>query len=490
MNPPIRHLALIMFVAFSLLIGAATYQQLIAGPGYRDDPRNLRVAASRLGRERGTIITRDGEVVAESIQDASDPSIFQRSYPRGVLYAHIVGYDSLLFGTTGLESSRSSDLVSTRDATISGLLAALFGSDQRPKGLRLTIDHQLQLVAATALGDQRGAVIAIDPTTGAILAMVSTPSFDPNSLIGSQASDAGQALDSDPALPLLNRTTSESYAPGSIFKIITIAAALENGNANPSTLFDDPVALDLPGSTAVIHNFSGRTCTAGDTVSLENAFIRSCNTTFAQLGMDVGSDVLVGQAEKFGFNDEMPADFPTLGSVIPAANTFTFDLPGLAQTAIGQKDVQATPLQMVLVAAAIANGGDIMVPYIVDEVFTAEATVVERTQPAVWRKAVGRATAETVTTLMERVVTSGTGRQAAVANVRIAGKTGTTEVPGGPPHAWFVGFGPVAAEPGEAQIAIVVIVESGGDIGESATGGSLAAPIAQQLLATFFGVPK
>ncbi|VAW08953.1 Cell division protein FtsI [Peptidoglycan synthetase] [hydrothermal vent metagenome] len=490
MNPPIRRLALLMFISFALLVAAATYQQLIAGPDYRDDPRNLRVAAARLGRERGTIITRDGAVVAESIQDPNDPTVFRRSYPYGKLYAHVVGYDSLLFGTTGLEASRSEDLTSERDATISGVLSALFGDDLRPKGLRLTIDNNLQQIAAAALGEQRGAVIAIDPATGAILALVSTPSFDPNTLIGPGAASAGQALDDDAATPLLNRATSQSYPPGSVFKIITLAAALQNGVANPATIFDDPSALDLPGSTAVIRNFSRNRCTAGESVNLEDAFIRSCNTIFAQLGIDVGPDALIGQAEDFGFNQDVPFELQTLASAIPPANTFEFNDAALAQTAIGQRDVQATPLQMLMAVAAIANGGEIMVPYVVEEVFTAEADVVSRTEPRVWLEAVGRPTADTVAALMERVVTSGTGRRAAVPNIRIAGKTGTAEVPESSPHAWFLGFGPVAPNPGENQIAIVVLVESGGDIGESATGGALAAPIAQQVLAAFFGIPE
>jgi penicillin-binding protein A len=489
MNPPIRRLALLMFLSFALLVAATTYQQLIAGPDYRDDPRNLRVAATRLGRERGTIITRDGAVVAESIQDKDDPTVFQRSYPYGELYAHIVGYDSLLFGTTGLEATRGDDLTSYRDATISGVLSALFGDDLRPKGLRLTIDNSLQRIASDALGEQRGAVIAINPATGAILALVSKPSFDPNALIGIGAADVGQALEEDIATPLLNRATRQSYAPGSIFKIITLSAALQNGVANPSTIFADPISLDLPGSTAAIRNFSRNSCTAGESVSLEDAFIRSCNTTFAQLGMDIGADGLIGQAEEFGFNQNIPFELQTLTSALPQPNAFDVNDAGLAQTAIGQRDVQATPLQMLLATAAIANGGDIMVPFVVEEVFTAEADVVSRTEPTVWRKAVGRATADTIAGLMERVVTSGTGRRAAVPNIRIAGKTGTAEVPDSSPHAWFVGFGPVAPNPGEDQIAIVVIVESGGDIGESATGGALAAPIAQQVLAAFFSIP-
>ncbi|MDH3500678.1 MAG: penicillin-binding transpeptidase domain-containing protein, partial [Acidimicrobiia bacterium] len=302
MNGPVRQLAIALFVGFTLLIGAATWHQVIVGPEYRDDARNLRLVAGRTGRERGTIVTADGVVVARSVADPEDPRVFRRQYPEGDLYAHVVGYSTLLFGSTGIEKTRASDLVSNRDATISGVIRAILGGDVRPKGLGLTINHELEQIAAEALGDQRGAVVAIDPRTGAILAMVSAPSFDPNELLGGDATDAGDAVAADRDTPLLNRAIGETYPPGSTFKIITTAAALETGVAGPGTEFDDPVALELPGSTAVIRNFSRGPCLNGDTVTLAQAFVRSCNTTFAALGLEVGARDLVDTAEDFGFN--------------------------------------------------------------------------------------------------------------------------------------------------------------------------------------------
>ena len=487
MNGPIRNMATVMFLAFLVLVGGVTYTQAINGPEFRDDARNARLVTARAARERGTIITRDGTVVAESFPDLEDAQVFRRSYPEGDLYAHVVGYTTLIFGTRGLEASFASDLVTDRDATISGLLNAIVGGDLRPNGLRLTIDHDLQVAAAEALGARRGAVVALDPRTGEILAIVSSPRFDPNTLAGRSAGPIGDALDDDPAMPLLDRALRETYPPGSSFKVLTAAAALESGTASAATTYVDVAELTLPGSTAVIRNFDRGRCGEGAEVTLVEAFIRSCNTIFGRIGLEIGAEALVGAAQDAGFNLEIPLELATVASAIPPASSFDNDLPGVAQTALGQRDVRATPLQMVLVAAAVANGGEIMVPHLVLEVFNADATVVERTEQEVWRRAMNPSTAASITDLMEGVVTAGTGRRASVAGIRIAGKTGTAEVPGAAPHAWFIGFGPVEAAEGERQIAIAVVVESGGGAGESATGGTVAAPIAGIVLSAYLG---
>lgn len=485
MNLPLRRLAVVIFVAFGLLVASLTYSQVIAGPRYRDDPRNARVVLDRAGRERGGIVTADGVIVAESIADGEDERSFRRFYPQRSLYSHVVGYSSVLFGDTGLEEARGGALSSDRDATISGLFDALVGEDLRAKGLRLTIDHSLQQVASEALGDQMGAIVALDPSTGEILAMVSRPSFDPNTLITPASSDAGDALAADPAQPLLNRAIAATYAPGSTFKAVTAAAALESGEVGPATAYPNPGELELPGSTATIQNFGGGTCGDGEQATLETAFVRSCNTVFAIVGMENGAGDLVGQAESAGFNSEIPFDFDVEPSVIPDAESLVDDLPALAQTALGQRDVRATPLQMAQVAAAVANDGIIMTPYVVQQVVDADGEEVERTTPTEWRRAFSPSTANVLGGMMERVVTSGTGQRAAVPRVRVGGKTGTAEVPGGPPHAWFIGFGPVEAGEDEREIAVAVLVESGGAVGETATGGSVAAPIAQEVMSAW-----
>lgn len=486
MNLALRRAAYALFGAFIVLVGAIVYIQVVEGPDYRDDPRNARVAASRTGRERGPILTADQKVLAISTPSSSDPKLFERSYPEGELYAHTVGYTSALFGSRGLEAAWSDELVSDRDATISGVLNGLLGGDTRPRGIRLTLEDRLQLVAADALGDQRGSVVAIDPVSGAVLAMVSWPSFDPNSLVGLDAADAGTALETDEDEPLRNRAIDETYPPGSIFKVITAAGGLDFGLVSPSTLFPDPVELELPGSDSTISNANGGVCDDGTSVTLELGFVRSCNTVFAQLGMDVGGNDLGFTADRFGFNRVIPFDLDVLASFFPPEGTIEDDPAATAQSAIGQRDVQTTPLLMALAAAAVANNGTIMSPYLVNEVFTSDGSVEQTTEPKVWKRAMSPATASVLGDLMEQVVISGTGRKAAVPGVRIAGKTGTAEVTGKSPHAWFIGFGPVSPQPGERSIAVAVVVESGGEFGESATGGSVAAPIAQEVLNAFF----
>ena len=453
--------------------------QAIAGPGYRDDPRNTRLIAWRTGRERGAIVSADGAVVARSDPSPFDPNLFRRVYPERHLYAHTVGYASVLFGSRGLEQAESDTLVSNRDATISGVLNAILGGDPRPRGIRLTIDHELQRVATQALGNQRGSVVAIDPATGAILASVSTPGFDANALIGVDAAASGESLEADPDLPLIDRSRERTFPPGSIFKVITVAAALESGIAGPSTSFADTQALELPGTTSVIRNYDRESCGDGESVTLERAVVRSCNTVLAALGMEIGAERLTATAEAFGFNESIPYELDVLVSVMPDAASYAADPAAVAQNAIGQRDVRATALQMALVAAAVANGGEIMIPHLVAETFTSDGVVETMTEPVLWRRAISPATAAVLTDLMEQVVTSGTGTRAAVPGIRIAGKTGTAEVTGAARHVWFIGFGPVESEPGIPAIAIAVVVESGGDGGETASGGSVAAPIAQ-----------
>jgi peptidoglycan glycosyltransferase len=345
----------------------------------------------------------------------------------------------------------------------------------------------LQEIAAEALGNQRGSVVALDPTTGAIIAMVSYPRFDPNSLIGAGAGSAGLGLESDPDEPLRDRTIDQTYPPGSVFKVITTASGLDTGLVSPSSEFADPQALRLPGSASTIENYDGEVCGDGITVTLQFAFVKSCNTVFAQLGMDIGGDELGVTAQSFGYNQEVPFEFSVLASAFPPPGTIEDNPPATAQNAIGQRDNRATPLLMAMTAGSVARNGTIMLPYLVDEVFTSDGTVEEVADPSQWRRAMSPASAAVLADLMEQVVISGTGRKAAVPGVRIAGKTGTAQVTGKAPHAWFIGFGPVEAPSDVPQIAIAVVVESGGDFGESATGGSVAAPIAQKVLAAFFG---
>lgn len=473
MNGPIRRLAISVMVGFGLLTLAVTVIQFLSADDLRADPRNPRVALSEAGRERGVIVDRNGEILAESSPVGQG---FERQYPYSELFGYPVGHTTLLFGDRGIEASRTDELRSREDLTVSDVLAAALGRDLRPQSLRLTLDAGLQEVARAALGGQPGAIVALDPSTGAVLAYVSSPTFDPNSLLGTDPS-AGDAIQAAPGNPLLDRVTGASYPPGSTFKLIVAAAAIESGRAVPGSQFADPQEVQLPGSVATIQNASGGFCNDGNTVTLAEAVRASCNTVFAQLGLDLGAGPIEGQAAAFGFGRDIPFEWNVLDSVFPQPSTFDFDQAGLAQSAIGERDVQATPLQMALVAAGIANGGTIMRPHLVEAIFDADGMTVDQVVPTPWQNATSPATALLLAEMMEGVVASGTGTRAAVPGVRVAGKTGTAENELGPPHAWFIGFAPLETP----QIAVAVLIEAGGDAGEAASGGSVAAPIARAL---------
>jgi peptidoglycan glycosyltransferase len=462
-----------MLVAFGLLLLNVTYIQAIATSKYRDNPLNPRVAASISGKERGLIVTSDGTVLARSIADPDDPSRFAREYPEGAPYAQVVGFSSLLFGDEGLERVYADDLRSRSDLTLSDVINALMGRDLRPKSLELTLDNGLQHAAFDAMGDNVGAVVAIDPKTGAVLAMVSTPSYDPEVMLAPNAAELRNALLEDPNEPLANRAVSRTYAPGSTFKVVVASSAVENGVAGPTTSFDDPIEFPLPGSTSVIHNYDRRACVDGTAVTLAEAFRKSCNTIFAMLGLQIGADRLYDTAVSFSFDGPMRFDLPTQQSYFPDPSEV--DAPALAQSSIGERDVRATPLEMAMVAAGIANNGDIMQPYLVGRVVDATGETLSEVTPELKTSAVSAATATIVSQMMEEVVASGTGTRATVPNVRVAGKTGTAESSTGSPAVWFIGFAPVD----DPTIAIAVLVLNGG---ENATGGSVAAPIAGEIL--------
>ncbi len=478
MNGPIRRVAVALFVIFAVLVIDVTYWQVLAADRLRSDPRNSRELLSRSGQERGLILSSDNVILAQSVPDPVDPQRFLREYPGGALYAHTVGYSSLLFGDTGVEQVRATELTSGRDLTISGIIQALLGRDERAESVQLTLNDALQRVAAESLGSQSGAVVAFDPRTGAVLAMVSSPSFDPNVLVQQGAGAAMELLQADPDEPLLNRATAESYAPGSTFKAVVASAAIETGGAGPETVFPNPSEIELPLSTATIQNYRGVLCGSGDTVTLEIAFLRSCNITFALLGMNLGPEAVIGQAEAYGFNRDTPFDIPVLTSAVPTTEDLDGDLASLAHNSLGERDVQATAFQMALVAAAIANNGQLMEPYLVARGFDADSTMKWEREPKLLTQPIGGGTARVLADMMERVVTQGTGTRAQIPDVRVAGKTGTAESGGGPPHAWFIGFAPVD----DPQIAIAVVVANGGDVGENATGGVVAAPIARTVI--------
>lgn len=477
MNGPIRRVAIGVFVCLASLLVGVTWYQVVRADDLRDDPRNPRPALSERGKERGLIVTPDGTVVARSVEDPDDPRSFIREYPEGEAFAHLVGFSSFIIGNNALEDTYSAELRSRRDLTISDLLAALLGRDLRPESLEITADPELQRAALAALGDNRGAVVALDPSTGAVLASVSSPSFDPERLLGDDAAAQWDMLLAADGEPTRDRATLEIYAPGSTFKTVVAAAALDTGTAMPGTTFADPTEFELPGSNATISNAWGGPCNDGRSATLLQAYVSSCNTIFADLSIQLGAVDIGITAEALGFNQEIAYEWPIPQAVWDTA-ALANDPAALGQSGIGERDVRATPLHMAMIAAAVANDGVAVTPFAVRRIFDADGKTVEEHEVSELGRAMTVETAQTLSQMMERVVTEGTGRRAAVPGVRVAGKTGTATGSGEYSNPWFIGFAPVD----DPSIAIAVFIEGSAASGESASGGSVAAPIASELI--------
>ena len=483
MNRPLRRVAVACMVLFGLLMLNANWVQVVKADAYRDDPRNSRVLLRTYERERGAIavVEPDGSgrtAIAESTR-TDGPLTWLRQYPGGAQYAHATGYFSLVYGRTGLERSEDEVLSGEDDRFfVRRLSDTITGREPEGGNIITTLDAAAQEAAYDALGDNRGAVVALDPRTGAVLAMVSKPSFDPARLSSFEPADVRAyhaELSESAADPLLNRTISRTYPPGSTFKVVTAAAALSSGDVTSETRIPSPRELDLPQTSARLRNFGGSSC-GGDTITLGEALQISCNTSFGSLGLSLGDDVLRQQAQDFGFgNDSLRVPTSVATSVFPEDP----NEPQTAQSAIGQFDVRATPLQMAMVAAGVANDGEVMRPYLVREVQAPDLSRLDQADPDVLTRAVDEDVAEQLTEMMELVVSDGSGVRAQIDGVRVAGKTGTAQhAEGRPPHAWFIGFAP-ADDP---QVAVAVVVEDGGSFGSEATGGAVSAPIARRVM--------
>ncbi len=486
MNAALRRVAMAAIGLFALLFLNVNYVQFVRADSLRENPNNRRLVIERYGRERGQILAGAHPIVTNVATKGQYK--FQRKYGAGPLYAHVTGYYSLYFGAAGLEKSYDQQLSGDDDSLFVRRLSDLVtGREREGATLRLTLRDDLQKLASDQLGDRRGAVVALDPKTGAVLAMVSKPTFDPapiSSLSAATAQAAWKSANAMEGKPLVAKATQDTYPPGSIFKVITAAAYFEQLRKTPADLVESPRQFTLPLTNVVMDNFNKSSC-GGDKVTVEHALEISCNTAFAKMGLEVGGAGLKATAEAFGFNepfDDLP--LPTVRSAFPEG----IDAPQTALSAIGQYDVRVTPLQMALVAATIGNKGVGMRPYLVDSVVTSDLRVVDRTDPAPLRDqpAVSVQTAGFLSQMMQTVVRKGSGTRAQIPGVVVAGKTGTAQnAEGKAPHAWFIGFAPA----NDPQIAVAVFVE-GGDSGENeATGGRIAAPIAQKVMAAALAGP-
>jgi peptidoglycan glycosyltransferase len=342
----------------------------------------------------------------------------------------------------------------------------------------LTLDPKAQKAAYDGLAGRKGAVVAIDPGTGAILALVSSPSYDPNLLASHSPADVRRSykrLDSAKARPMLNRALRQTYPPGSTFKVVTTAAALESGRYTPDSEVNNDAELDLPQTDAMLPNYDGAPCSPSGRATLTDALKKSCNAAFGQVGLDLGDDALRDQAEKFGFNQSFEVPMRSVASRFPEDP----NEPQTAQSAIGQFDVRATPLEMAMVVAAVANRGVLMAPYLVQEVQAPDLSVIDSARPREIGTAVSPQTAASMAQMMTAVVDDGTGTNAQINGVKVAGKTGTAQQGAGrKPHAWFVSFAPSDTE---AKVAVAVVLEDGGGAAE-VSGNQLAAPIAQAVM--------
>nr|WP_300053777.1 penicillin-binding protein 2 [uncultured Nocardioides sp.] len=480
MNKPIRVVSVFCLVLFMALLVNVTYLMYVRADTLSDDPRNRRIITATFSRERGAILV-GKDAVARSVP-SDDKYKFQRVYPQPMKYAPITGYFSW-YGQTGVESSQNSVLAGDDSRLfVTRLVDMLSNSDPKGGNVQLAANAAAQDAAWEGLealpGDAQGAVVALEPTTGRVLAMASTPTFDPNKLASHDfgaVADLSKELNADPREPLINRAIGTTLPPGSTFKLVTAAAAIESGNYDADSQVPGGYRFKLPQSTTSVGNYDGGNC-GGRRITLTQALQVSCNVTFMSLANELGVDAMADQAEAFGFNDTSLED---LGGQAESLYPRDLDPPQTALSGIGQSSVTATPLQMAMVVAAIANDGDVMRPYVVDEVRAANLSVLDRTDPQSISKAISSTTAEELTTMMVATVDSGTATPAQIPGVQVAGKTGTAQSTADrPPYAWFVSFAP-ADNP---QVAVAVLVQSSDTSRSEIGGGRLGGPIAKAVM--------
>ena len=482
MNKPIRTVAIVCMLLFMALMVNTTVLQYGRASSLNEDPRNRRVLDAAFSRERGSIVVgRDAVARSVPVDDEYD---FQRTYPQPLKYANITGYFSF-DSVAGLEQTQNSVLSGDDPRLFVTRLVDLL-NDAQPKGgrINLTLDPRAQTAAFDALTSQFGdgveaSVVALEPATGRVLAMVSLPSYDPNLLASHDYTSVQQAyerLNSSEAEPLLNRATQTRLPPGSTFKLVTAAAALESGNyEGTDALVPGGASYELPLTSSVIDN-GGRSC-GSDRIPLSQALEQSCNTSFLALADELGNEALAEQAERFGFNaNNWFSDLPGLASSVYPTSA---DRPQTAMTGIGQFEVAATPLQMAMVVAGIANDGVVKEPYLVDEVVSPDLEVIDKTDDSNLSTAVSPETADTLTDIMVSTVDSGTATPAAIPGVQVAGKTGTAEnCDDCSNYAWFVSFAP-ADDP---QVAVAVMIQKADVPPNDIAGGQLGGPIARAVM--------
>ncbi|MFJ2817579.1 peptidoglycan D,D-transpeptidase FtsI family protein [Streptomyces sp. NPDC087294] len=480
MNKTIRRVSVfVLFLVFALLL-RATWVQFYEGQALADDSHNRRNAIKTYADPLGNIIVGGQSITGSARTSGTSDLAYKRTYLHGSLYAAVTGYASQAYAPTQLEGIYA-DLLNGTDSRLKTVMDTITGARATPGDVVTTIDPDVQKAAYSALGGNKGAAVAMDPKTGKILAVVSTPSYDPSTLTDANtAGTAWKKLNADTDKPLTNRALRQPLPPGSTFKLVVAAAALEDGlypSVDTRTTSPDPYRL--PGTVQDLGNESA-------SAPCENATIRtalrySCNTVFAKMAVDLGQDKVKAMAEKFGFNDDQ-LDVPVRAytSVYPSG----MDKSSTALTGIGQYDVTATPLQMAMVSAAIANGGMLVAPHMVAQITDSGGDVLkDYDDEASTKEIVSSATAEQLQSAMQTVVKDGTGTNAQVSGATVGGKTGTAqhgENNSKTPYAWFTSY--ARSDTSGQEVAVAVVVEQSDAARSEVSGNGLAAPVAKAMM--------
>ena len=477
MNRELKRISIVVMLMFVALLSSTSIVQAFQADNLSADPRNTRTLFDSYQVERGAILVA-GEPIAKSMP-ADDDFKFMRTYTNPELYAPITGYIPINGEPTGLEFALNAELTGNSNSQFFDKISALVtGQDPKGAAVEVTIDPIAQQAAWDALGAYTGSVVVTEPATGRILAMVSKPSFNPNLLTvhnSAEVTASYDALLADEKDPLINRATNSLNPPGSVFKLVVTTAALESGKYTPEITFPNPSVYTAPGTTSEIKNSSGGTCGAGETVTLATALRLSCNIPFAELGLELGDTAIRETAEKFGFNSNYSIPMKVAESTYPRG----LNDPQTAQSAFGQFDVQATPLQMAMVSGAIANGGVVMAPNVVQEILAPNLSAIQTFEPAELGRVMSEETAATLTAMMINGVQDGAASNARIDGVDVSGKTGTAQNGLTDPFTlWFTGFAPA----NDPQFAITVLIEDGGGMGQTGFGNKLAAPVAKEVL--------
>lgn len=478
MNHAIRRMGVVLLVLMLALLININVQQVLLAEDTRNRPGNQRTVLQEYDRERGPILM-GSDPIARSVP-TTDQYKYQRTYRDGEQNVPATGYYSALYGSTGIERTENGVLSGTGDMFfVSRIQQLLTGRSAKGGGVELTLNSQAQQAAFQGLSGKVGSVTAIDPSTGAILALASSPSFDPNKLASHNLASVQkyyEQLEKDPEKPMLNRPLVQTPPPGSTFKLVTTAAALESGDYTANSKLPGPQSFKLPGSDNRIRNWNGQACGSGqgNLVSLEQALAISCNSAFAYLGAQLGNQALATQAAKFGFENSFSVPMQAATSRYPN----DLDPAQTAMSAIGQFDVTATTLQMAMVGAAIGNNGITMNPYLVKNILGPDLQIMSTTNPSQHARALSQANAASEMDMMVGVVNSGTGSNAQIPGVQVGGKTGTAETGRGRPAvAWFVAVAPAQSP----RVAVAVSIENAGGASE-VSGNGLAAPIARSVI--------